>query len=521
MRNGIVFTCALVAALLLSAGVAGASCSPGDPTGYYQGTAQSKEAGALKVAVNLRCDAGMYAGEVETPLGAFTIQDGSYAAGTLTLAFGQGPTADAGTITLTVSGTAAMGTFRLGADSGTFTVERAGDAHPPVSTVPTLALTAAQWRADLAFLTAALETRHVSPFDFTSREVFEHEVAALDARLGTLDADQAYVQADHLANLIGDGHTYVEFPPDVARFPLLIRRFGDAYRVVAVTAGAPRALLGTRILAIDGNAIRRVHDALLALTPVGETDVLRETRVTNFLNLGIALHGFGIIADRSRARFDLQDETGRKSEAVVQAMTPDQVARAEYTWAWKRPPLYRQQANNDFWFTYLPTSRAVYCSFRSYRNLETNAATLLAFVRAHHAQKLAIDMRLNGGGDFNAGLRFLIEPLAAMPDINHKGRLFVLVGPSTFSAAMSNAAQFRTGTRALLVGETIGERPNSNQEPNEVKLPNSHLALRYSTKRYTFAPKGPNVIVPDVQATPTWSQFKAGDDPALDAVLHY
>jgi hypothetical protein len=108
-----------------------------------------------------------------------------------------------------------------------------------------------------------------------------------------------------------------------------------------------------------------------------------------------------------------------------------------------------------------------------------------------------------------------------MPEINRKGRLFVLVGPSTFSAAMSNAAHFRTRTHALLVGETIGERPNSNQEPNEVQLPNSHLALRYSTKRYTFISNGPNVIVPDIQATPTWSQFKAGDDPALDAVLSY
>jgi len=35
------------------------------------------------------------------------------------------------------------------------------------------------------------------------------------------------------------------------------------------------------------------------------------------------------------------------------------------------------------------------------------------------------------------------------------------VSSVTFSAAMNNAAQFRSRTEAILVGQTIGEKPNS------------------------------------------------------------
>jgi hypothetical protein len=34
-------------------------------------------------------------------------------------------------------------------------------------------------------------------------------------------------------------------------------------------------------------------------------------------------------------------------------------------------------------------------------------------------------------------------------------------------------------TNAILVGESIGERPNTFQEPREFTLPNSRLVVRY------------------------------------------
>ena len=99
--------------------------------------------------------------------------------------------------------------------------------------------------------------------------------------------------------------------------------------------------------------------------------------------------------------------------------------------------------------------------------------------------------------------------------LNQRGRLFVLIGTDTFSAAMSNAAQFRTTTNATLVGQPIGERPNSYQEPRQFKLPNSHLVVRYSTRYYKFIEGKNNVVAPDKEIIPTWQDYKGGHDVVL------
>ena len=51
----------------------------------------------------------------------------------------------------------------------------------------------------------------------------------------------------------------------------------------------------------------------------------------------------------------------------------------------------------------------------------------------------------------------LIRPLQERPAINQRGKVFVLVGRQTFSAAMVNAIDFRKQTNALLIGAPRSE----------------------------------------------------------------
>lgn len=103
--------------------------------------------------------------------------------------------------------------------------------------------------------------------------------------------------------------------------------------------------------------------------------------------------------------------------------------------------------------------------------------------------------------------------------MNRKGRLYVLVGALTFSAAMNSAAQFQDENQAILVGQEIGEKPNSYQEPRQFRLPNSHLIVRASSLYYKFREHGPNAVAPDKTITPTQDDVKTGRDPVLDWVL--
>ena len=142
-------------------------------------------------------------------------------------------------------------------------------------------------------------------------------------------------------------------------------------------------------------------------------------------------------------------------------------------------------------------------------------------LKRERPDKLVIDLRHNNGGDYNVGLKYLIELLRKNNKINQRGHLFVLIGADTFSAAMSNAAQFRAMTNAMLVGQPIGERPNSYQEPRQFRLPNSHLVVRYSTRYYKFVEGRDNVVAPDKEIAPTWEDYKSGHDVVLDWVLAF
>ncbi|HYM00497.1 MAG TPA: hypothetical protein VEZ90_16195, partial [Blastocatellia bacterium] len=172
--------------------------------------------------------------------------------------------------------------------------------------------------------------------------------------------------------------------------------------------------------------------------------------------------------------------------------------------------------------TYLSDYKTVYCQFQSYEHLAERGKALMDFVKEQQPEKLVIDLRLNGGGDFFEGLRYLIQPIRNDSSINKRGHLFVIIGPATFSAALANATHFRKQTAAVLVGEPIGEKPNSYSEPRNETLPNSHYVFRYQTQFYKFGVEGgENLVRPDQEIITKWEEYKSGRDPVLEWILKY
>jgi Peptidase family S41 len=229
----------------------------------------------------------------------------------------------------------------------------------------------------------------------------------------------------------------------------------------------------------------------------------------------------GIIPDRDVARYTFADNNGREFLIDVHAIAPAESAKVKWIYAFKERPLFRQKPDNNFWYTYLPESHTVYCSFRGYKDLSKESKGLFDLIKQNHPDKLVIDMRLNGGGDYTVGLKYLVHPIRDLSDINRKGHLFILIGPNTFSAAMSNSAHFRNQTNAILVGQQIGEKPNSYQEVREMKLPNAGWTVRYSVKFYKFVETGENIIRPDQEIVASWDDYRCGRDPVLEWVLKH
>ena len=381
----------------------------------------------------------------------------------------------------------------------------------------TLALTPAQWRADLHVFATELPERHINAFHFITRDAFERAVTDLDGRLVGLDGDQSFVAFEQLARTIGDGHTGFRAPPElVAQLPIKVRRFGDDERIIAAAPGS-ESLLGARLVAIDGVPVDEVHRRLLTVTPADEGMGVRNGMADRRMTLGLFLHGLGVTPRRDAVQVTALTDDGRTQTVDLIALAAG--ATPQWVQAAAGSPLMRQHPDDALWCADAAPG-VLYCDFRRYDGLGSPAAALRQRLAANPPNKLIIDVRSNGGGDYNVGLRQLVNPIRDDAAVNRKGHLFVLIGPETFSAAMSNSAHFRQRTAAVLVGEPIGERPNSYQENRELTLPNSHLELSYSTKLYQFAPGDPtNEIRPDVPIETTWADYKAGRDPVVEWVL--
>jgi hypothetical protein len=388
-----------------------------------------------------------------------------------------------------------------------------------------------QWRDDLRVLASELPTRHANAFHSVTRASFDSAVAALDSALPHLDSDAREVGFRRLVALIGDGHTSLSTSSDARRLPLRFRWFGDPVRApgaleLRLTDAAPPYdhLLGARVLRVGDSSAAGAYQALTAIIADGETVGSRRAASTYFLRRPDLLHGLDVSRTRDSIRFELSDDGGRVRDVWVQPSLPG--TRPPWRSAAIREPLYLSRPDDPFWFTRLADARGdsstVYLAFGGYPgwfDFWRRSRRLMKYLDQHRAWRLVIDLRDNAGGDFNEGRRLLIPGLRNRPAVSSPGHLYVLTGPVTFSAAMTNAVDLRRELGAILVGEPTGARPNQYQEGDSFTLPHSGWRVSVATRYYRFQARDTPGVLPDHDAAQTWDDYRAGRDPALEWIL--
>ena len=434
---------------------------------------------------------------------------------------------------------------------------------PPVPDYPLPSDQAEANRQDLDYLRTFMTLDR--SFSVEAAQEFERGRMALVARAAELTPAELAIHVSALVALADNGHTNVD-PFQRAgllnRVALRLAWFADGLFVIR-TPSAQRELLGAQVLTIGGLRPEAMLTDLARLT--GGTAEHARTHSPFLLESPQALALIFPTFDAQQLSLGLRLADGRQQAVTVPALPPDpslltaprhpltaMPARllAPAAGAKIDPdgvpvlakaaelPLSLHAYDVSLYQTTLDQGQGWYLHIWSMQDdrhgsLGTQLNQLLAAQTAPWRYAI-IDLRFNGGGDYTKVHDFM----RALPThIADGGRLYVLVNNETFSAALSATAwlKYYGGAKTVLVGEPLGDRLTFWAEGAGLYLPNTGLAIYYSTGYHDWAngcrdlrrcfwlnflfdvPAGN--LDPDVPVGWHFADYRLGRDTVLEAAL--
>jgi hypothetical protein len=370
------------------------------------------------------------------------------------------------------------------------------------------------------------------------------------ARSGSLSDLAFELQLARVVALADNGHSLVPPGPRAERtnrVGIRLLPLSDGVLVVHATHDLAD-LLGTSLVSIGGLPVGRLLAENRAL--YGGLAPWRDHFAPYLLESPEQLHAMGLIGSPAQAEYRFRrpdgtlvsrtlrgDSAGRAvARSVGEAFVADE-GRPGWRTLVRNAPWALQEPRVAFRRSATAWGPGVFV-FQMRRNHDAPGQTLAAVLDSTRAEvasarprHLVLDMRFNSGGDLNLARRFMQELPGLVP-----GRIFVLTGPLTFSAGISSVGYLVQAApgRVTIVGETPGDRLVFFAESRVRRLPGTNTGVVYSRERHDYAGgcaaftdcHGPVVrnpirvqsLDPQVRAPWTLAAFRAGRDPAMDAV---
>ena len=384
---------------------------------------------------------------------------------------------------------------------------------------------------DIRTLAREIGRVHPRPFHTIAADAFRREVDALAERAPSLDRDQLLVGVMRLVALLGerDGHSGL-FPLDehdrrLNLYPLRLYAFADGTYVVG-SAGV-RGVVGARLVAIEGQALADVEAKVAPLVPRDNEHSLR-ARVAQYVLTAEVLHGLGITATAGRATFTLE-QGGTRREVALAPMPAERYSES-FADLWhpmvpqslpqRAAPLSLRHRNDGQWLGTTNAGRTLYLGYSvTLGNTAPLARQLVRRARSAKIRRVVVDLRHNPGGDV-ATYAPILGALRSRT-VNRPGRLVVLVGRGTFSAATLLAEDLERTTRAVFVGEPTGGSPNLYGDPTPIDLPSLGWRVNIATRWWRNGPADdPRLALdPRVRVPLSSSSFFGNRDPVLAAAV--
>ena len=395
-------------------------------------------------------------------------------------------------------------------------------------------------------------------FSPAARAEAQRRIAGLKAERVPRDSGRFRVALMSIAALADNGHTSIELNQDTwpNYVPLRVMWFADGLYVLR--AKSPYTdLLGARVANIDGRPTLEVLAALKQLH--GGADGWRRIHAALYIQSPEILYGAGLGSrpDQTTWTFRLPDgtETTRTLSGEVPAVGEPHALMTR----WLSPQSMKGEARG--WHALFATDADLPPSLRDFnsslrREWIDHGCTLFIQLKAiqddddlriddflkattdemgvHRPCNVILDMRFNTGGDYTKAARFASRLPTLLPP---SGRIYILTGPQTFSAAITTTAFVKqaAGSRAIILGGPVGDRLAFYGEGNTGCLPHAKLCVHYATGMHDYAhpcrdwdkcywlnwlfPVRVSSLDPDETIEMTLADYSARRDPVFDRAV--
>lgn len=382
-----------------------------------------------------------------------------------------------------------------------------------------------RWRCDIDFLVGEMKRMHYRwSVEGLPKPIVEG-AKSLKAKVGRLSDDQILVGMQRLMVGLEDGHSHIRFINPITptkRLTVRFYRFDEGLYIIEAAAGQAD-LKGARVLSIGGKPVDELWAGLPKLVSrdndegvewigpmyLGYVPILKE--------LGATTEGDSVTLKVVKASGEQADV--RVDAAPFESLSDDKLAPLDPE---KAPP-YLKRVDDPYWFEPLPDAKAVYFQYNQVANKKEEpvadfALRLRKYLAENAVENLIVDVRHNGGGNSYLN-RELVRTLVAF-EAAKSGRIFLITGRNTFSAAQNFTNDVCRMTNAVVVGEPSSSSPFFIGEGAPFVLPYSKLHGTISTRMHTVDARDRRVwIAPEIPVPVTAADYLANRDAALDTIL--
>lgn len=379
-----------------------------------------------------------------------------------------------------------------------------------------------------------------------------------EAKVETLTDAEFYLFVSKAVALADNGHSNISDQPLHRQFNTIgAKLFWFADGLFIVRADEEHGdLLGGRVLRIEGNEVESVAKTLGQYR--GGPDSWRRLAMPMMIESPEIMHAAGLAKSPDALKLSLENSDGKTVEVSLKGTRADHASALPFRRPWMSLKPEALPGENEIWKLALENSWEELASYLTdtdaplYKPMKSNGYYIrtmtgfgtetqsvsefldeaLASVADGSLDYLAVDFRWNAGGDYLQAIDFAKQAPAKVKD---GGKLYIIVGPQTFSSAVVTSAMLKYygGDKAIIIGTKMGDRGQFWAERGMgFKLPNSKFPINYATgyhdwekgctgQEYCFTfnlehevPAGS--LKPSKVIDPAYADYASGKDVVMD-----